>query len=55
LVRQLPDSDPVAMALTACQRNRRAIEAEMRQAGGSQGGPAVVPQQLAGFGETGAP
>ena len=28
LVRQLPDSDRVAVALTACQRNRRAIEAE---------------------------
>ena len=32
LVRQLPDSDRVAMALTACQRNRRPIEAGARQA-----------------------
>jgi adenine-specific DNA methylase len=31
LVRQLPDSDQVAMALTACQRNRRPIEAGARQ------------------------
>ena len=32
LVRQLPDSDRVAMALTACQRNRRPIETGARQA-----------------------
>jgi adenine-specific DNA methylase len=32
LVRQLPDSDKIAMALTACQRNRRAIENDVRHA-----------------------
>lgn len=32
LVRQLPESDKTAMALTACQRNRRAIETETRRA-----------------------
>ncbi|MHB8466242.1 MAG: DUF1156 domain-containing protein [Acidimicrobiales bacterium] len=31
LVRQLPESDKVAMALTACQRNRRPIETAARQ------------------------
>jgi adenine-specific DNA methylase len=31
LVRQLPESDKVAMALTACQRNRRPIETSTRQ------------------------
>ena len=30
LVRQLPESDRIAMALTACQRNRRPIEAAAR-------------------------
>jgi adenine-specific DNA methylase len=55
LVRQLPESDVVSMALTACQRNRRAIEAEARRAGATEADPGAVPQQLAGFGETGAP
>ena len=55
LVRQLPESDRVAVALTACQRNRRAIEGEARRVGRSETGPAAVPQQLAGFDETGAP
>jgi adenine-specific DNA methylase len=31
LVRQLPESDKLAMALTACQRNRRPIETATRQ------------------------
>lgn len=41
LVRQLPESDKVAMALTACQRNRRPIEAAAAKAA-----PTDAPEQL---------
>jgi hypothetical protein len=50
LVSQLPDSDRVAVALTACQRNRRAIETEARH-----GAPTTVHQDELSFGETGSP
>ncbi len=49
LVSQLPDSDRVAVALTACQRNRRAIETEARH-----GAPAMVHQAELSLDETGA-
>jgi adenine-specific DNA methylase len=48
LVSQLPDSDRFAVALTACQRNRRAIETEVRH-----GTPAMVHQDELSFDETG--
>jgi adenine-specific DNA methylase len=35
LVRRIPESDKVAMALTGCQRNRRAIEVAARHASGA--------------------
>jgi len=51
LVRQLPDSDRVAVALTACQRNRRAIETT-----GRHGAAAIMVQQdELSFDEAGAP
>jgi hypothetical protein len=49
LVRQLPESDRVTVALTACQRNRRAIEAEARRVA------ATVHQDSLAFDETRAP
>jgi adenine-specific DNA methylase len=47
LVRQLPTSDKVGMALTACQRNRRAIEAAARD-GASIPDQDTLPFQNAG-------
>ena len=35
LVRQLPESDKIAMALSACQRNRNSIEAAARHSAGA--------------------
>lgn len=49
LVRNLPESDRLSVALTACQRNRRAIELAARQAA-----PARVHQETLGFDEAGA-
>ncbi len=48
LVRQLPESDRTSVALTACQRNRRAIEGEARRA--SSG---LIRQETWQFDETG--
>lgn len=49
LVRSLPESDRLSVALTACQRNRRAIEVAARQAA-----PATIHQEMLGFDEAGA-
>lgn len=49
LVRSLPESDRLSVALTACQRNRRAIEVAARRAA-----PATVHQEMLGFDEAGA-
>jgi len=49
LVRVLPDSDRLAVALSACQRNRRAIEVAARQAA-----PATVHADELPFGQAGA-
>ena len=48
LVRQLPASDRMAVALTACQRNRRPIEVATRQ------GAQALHQDILTFGEAGA-
>ena len=48
LVRRLPESDRMAVALTACQRNRRPIEVAARQ------GARALNQDMLTFGEAGA-
>lgn len=48
LVRQLPESDRMAVALTACQRNRRPIEIAARQ------GIRALDQDMLTYGEAGA-
>lgn len=48
LVRQLPESDRMAVALTGCQRNRRPIEMAARQS------VRTLDQDMLAFGEAGA-
>lgn len=49
LVRNLPEPDRLSVALTACQRNRRAIEIAARRAA-----PATVRQEMLTFDDAGA-